>query len=86
MNPRFSAARAAIIIAGGVMLLAATSTADAQRRDPRVAAAARKRPAPVTPPAGPIGLASSFGRFDGRFDLLYSAAHAFALYALRRLG
>jgi len=64
MNPRFSAARAAIIIAGGVMLLAATSTADAQRRGPRVAAAARKRPAPVTPPAGPIGFAGSRARFD----------------------
>lgn len=24
--------------------------------------------------------------FDGRFDLVYSAAHALALYALRRLG
>ena len=64
MNPRFSAARAAIIIAGGVMLFAATSTADAQRRDPRVATAARKRPAPAPSTAGPIGVAGSRTRFD----------------------
>ena len=64
MDPRFSAARAAIIIAGGVMLFAATSTAEAQRRDPRVAVAARKRPGPTPTTAGPIGVASSPGRFD----------------------
>lgn len=66
MNPRFSAARAAVIIAGGVMLLAATSTADAQRRDPRVAVAAGKRLGPTPAPAGPIGIAGSRGRFDQR--------------------
>jgi hypothetical protein len=66
MNPRFSAARAAVVIAGGVMLLAATSTADAQRRDPRVAVAARKRPGPSPSTAGPIGVADSRTRFDQR--------------------
>ena len=44
------------------MLLAATSTADAQRRDPRVAPTARKRPVQFPGTAGPIGLAGS--RFD----------------------
>ena len=69
MDPRFSAARAAIIIASGVMLFAATSTAGAQRRDPRVAVAARKRPAPSPSTAGPIGVADSrtrFGQFNHR--------------------
>jgi hypothetical protein len=64
MDPKFSVARAAVILAGGVMLLAATSTANAQRRDPRVAVAARKRPAPTPRTAGPIGVAGSRARFD----------------------
>lgn len=46
-----------------MLLAAATSTADAQRRDPRVAVSARKR-APVQPPAGPIGLAGTRFRQD----------------------
>ena len=46
------------------MLLAATSTAEAQRRDPRVAVAARKRPAPPPSTAGPIGVAGSRRSFD----------------------
>lgn len=76
MDPRFSAARAAIFIAGGVMLLAATSTADAQRRNPRGTATAKPRSSfPITAgvpsPAGPVGLAGTRFQRDrldhGRF-------------------
>lgn len=53
-----SAARAAILAVG--LALVATSTADAQRRDPRVAVAASPRPQPRAPVNG------MFGVFDSR--------------------
>lgn len=55
MAPSNRATRTALI-AAGVMVLAAASTADAQRRDPRIGVAAQPRPEPQqTDPRRPIG-------------------------------
>jgi hypothetical protein len=53
-----------MIVASGVLLLAATSTAAAQRRDPRVAWPAARGPRPAPTTAGPIGVADTRTRLD----------------------
>ena len=75
MDPKSSAARAAVVIAGAMMLFTAMSTAEAQRRDPRVATSASRggrrvptsdltRPRTQPPVAGPIGVADTRLGFD----------------------
>jgi hypothetical protein len=64
MDPKSSVTRAAVVVAGAFMLLAATSTADAQRRNPRVASAGAARPRTQPPVAGPIGVADTRHRVD----------------------
>jgi hypothetical protein len=78
MDPKSSATRAAVVVAGAMMLFTAISTAEAQRRDPRVATAASQRdhrvptsdltrPRTQPPVAGPVGVADTRRR-AGQLD------------------
>jgi hypothetical protein len=70
MDPKSSAARSAVVVAGAMMVFTAMSTAQAQRRDPRVATAASQgdhrvptsnltRPRTQPPVTGPVGVADT---------------------------